>query len=107
MRTLLKKVLSDVGLTYIVKDNVIQVTTPEIAKQTLTTRTYYMGDLMTLTDVRVPAYARQAEAMRTIQDVIGVIVGTVEPNKDWCGEWRPRSHRLRAAHHDADRDANG
>ena len=83
MRTILKKALADVGLVYIVKDNVIQVTTEEIAAKTLTTRTYYMGDLLNLTDLHMPAYARQAEAARMIQDVIGVIVGTVEPNSWW------------------------
>ena len=83
LRTILKKTLADVGLVYIVKDNVIQVTTEERAKQTLTTRTYYMGDLQALTDVRIPAFARKAQAISTINDMIGVIVGTVEPNSWW------------------------
>ncbi len=83
MRTILKKTLADVGLVYIIKDNVIQVTTEERAKQTLTTRTYYMGDLMAVADLRMPPYARKAEAIRMINDMIGVIVGSVEPNSWW------------------------
>jgi hypothetical protein len=83
LRTILKKTLADVGLVYIVKDNVIQVTTEERAQKTLTTRTYYMGDMMLLTDVHVPRFAQQAQAIRTINDIIGVIVGTVEPDSWW------------------------
>ena len=42
-----------------------------------------MGDLQALTDVRIPAFARKAQAIQTINDMIGVIVGTVEPNSWW------------------------
>jgi len=45
-RTVLRSVLSGLGLTYVIKDQAIQVTTPEKAKQMLTTRTYYIGDLL-------------------------------------------------------------
>jgi hypothetical protein len=83
LRTILKKTLADVGLVYIVKDNVIQVTTEERAKQTLTTRTYYMGDVLALTDLRMPPFARKAQAISTINDMIGIIVSTVEPNSWW------------------------
>ena len=84
LRTILKKTLADVGLVYIVKDNVIQVTTEERAKQTLTTRAYYMGDLLLLTSVDpLRRNAQQAQAIRTINDIIGVIVGTIEPDSWW------------------------
>src|SRR5262249_49217086 len=45
-RTVLRSVLSGLGLTFVIKDQAIQVTTPERAKQMLTTRTYYIGDLL-------------------------------------------------------------
>jgi hypothetical protein len=45
-RTVLRSVLNGLGLTYVIKDQTIQVTTPEKAKQMLTTRTYYVGDLL-------------------------------------------------------------
>jgi hypothetical protein len=45
-RTVLRSVLSGLGLTYVIKDQAIQVTTPEKAKQMLTMRTYYIGDLL-------------------------------------------------------------
>ena len=64
LRTILKRTLADVGLVYIVKDNVIQVTTEERAKQTLTTRAYYMGDMQLLSDVRLPPFAQRRRQSR-------------------------------------------
>ena len=46
-RSILKKILGELNLTYIMKDESIIVMTPERAKNTLTTRTYYVGDLIT------------------------------------------------------------
>jgi hypothetical protein len=45
-RTALRKVLQDHGLTYIIKDEAIQVVTLEQARSTLVTRVYYVGDLV-------------------------------------------------------------
>ncbi len=45
-RTALRAVLQSQGLTYIVKDKVIQVVTLEKAKETLVTRAYYLGDVI-------------------------------------------------------------
>ncbi len=42
-----------------------------------------MGDLLFQNDLSMPRYAQQAQAMRTINDLIGVIVGTVEPDSWW------------------------
>ena len=83
LRTILKKTLAEVHLVYIVKGGVIQVTTEERAKQTLTTRVYYMGDMQLLTDVRLPRYAQRLQAITAINDIIGVIVGTVDPESWW------------------------
>lgn len=47
-RTALRAVLQSQGLTYIVKDKVIQVVTLERAKETLVTRAYYLGDVIAL-----------------------------------------------------------
>ena len=51
-RTALKKVLADLGLTYVIKEEAIFVTTPAKAKDMMTVRTYYIGDLMGQYDVR-------------------------------------------------------
>lgn len=45
-RTVLRQVLAGQGLTFVVKDEVIQVLTVEKARDTLTTRVYYLGDLV-------------------------------------------------------------
>jgi hypothetical protein len=46
LRTVLRKILADVGLTYIVQNETIQVTTVQRAKATLVTKRYYIGDLL-------------------------------------------------------------
>jgi hypothetical protein len=46
VRTALRKMLGDVGLTYIVKDEVVEIMTPQRARETLTARVYYVGDLV-------------------------------------------------------------
>jgi len=45
-RTALRKVLQDHGLTYIIKDEAIQVVTLGQAREMLVTRVYYLGDLI-------------------------------------------------------------
>lgn len=85
MRTILKKVLADVGLTYVVEKGTILVTTEERAKEMLTTRTYYVGDLVAFTGrgIGPNGFGSRAAAILAINDIIGVITGTVEPNSWW------------------------
>jgi hypothetical protein len=45
LRTLLRKALGDLNLTYIVKEQTVQVMTPARAREFMTTRSYYLGDL--------------------------------------------------------------
>jgi hypothetical protein len=45
-RTVLRGVLATQGLTFVVKDETIQIVTVERAKTLLTTRVYYLGDLV-------------------------------------------------------------
>ncbi|MGE3806653.1 MAG: hypothetical protein AB7K24_18455 [Gemmataceae bacterium] len=47
-RTVLRKVLADFGLAYIVKDQAIQVTTLEKARATMSVRAYPVADLISL-----------------------------------------------------------
>jgi hypothetical protein len=46
VRTVLRKILSELGLTYVIKDEVIQVVTALQAKSMLVTKVYYIGDLL-------------------------------------------------------------
>ena len=45
-RTVLRSILGTQGLTFVVKDETIQVVTVERSKSLLTTRVYYLGDLV-------------------------------------------------------------
>ena len=62
MRTVLKKLLAEVNLAYVIKDQTIQVMTTRGAAETMSTRTYYVGDLVTVVDLRFGpvAIARQS-----------------------------------------------
>jgi hypothetical protein len=80
LRSVLKKVLGDLNLTYIVKNAEIQVTTPERAKQTYTTRAYYVGDLAGLGDQRLGPILQQAQMAQAVLLIMNSIVQTVEPN---------------------------
>ncbi len=46
LRTALQKVFRDLGLTYVIKDELIQVVTPAQASQITRTQVYYVGDLV-------------------------------------------------------------
>jgi hypothetical protein len=46
VRTVLRRVLADLNLTYIIRDQAIQVTSAQRAKEMMVTRRYYVGDLL-------------------------------------------------------------
>lgn len=50
-RTVLRSILATQGLTFVVKDETIQIVTVERARSLLTTRVYYLGDLIKGTGV--------------------------------------------------------
>ena len=58
LRTVLRKVLGEVGLTYIVEKETIHVLTPAEAKKKMTVRTYYLGDLAGVADVNLGPVSR-------------------------------------------------
>jgi len=77
-RTVLRKVLGEVGLTYIVEKETIHVLRPEDAKKKMTVRTYYLGDLAGAADVTLgPAFSRLVMA-QTVRDLIQMVVGTID-----------------------------
>jgi hypothetical protein len=77
-RTALKKMLADLGLTYIVKDEAIFVTTPTKAKDYMTVRTYYVGDLAPQYDLRYGPYLGQLQAAQTISQLVTMIQNNVD-----------------------------
>jgi hypothetical protein len=72
MRTVLRKLLGDLGLTYVIREEVIQVTTPIKAENMLVTKVYYIGDLI----------ASGALPARSVRRMVEIIQETVEP-RSW------------------------
>ncbi len=78
LRTVLRKVLGEVGLTYIVEQETIHVLTPGEAKKKMTVRTYYLGDMAGVADVSLgPVFSRVAMA-NTVRDLVQMIVSSFD-----------------------------
>jgi hypothetical protein len=87
-RSALRKVLADKGLTFVIKEEMIYVTTPKAAREMMVTRVYPIGDLVSLTEgangVRYhPAINMQAEA-ESAKFIIDMIKDTIDP-QSWVG----------------------
>jgi hypothetical protein len=85
VRTILKKVLSDLGLTYVIKDAAVQVITPEKVRDYLVTRAYPVQDLIAPFDnLRMNPYAQKAQMYQQAQMLMQMIVNMIEP-ASWQG----------------------
>jgi hypothetical protein len=80
LRTALRKVLSEYGLTYIVEKETIHVLTNDEAKSKMTVRTYYLGDVAGATDFTFGAAFSRLQMAQNVASLIQTIVGTVEPD---------------------------
>lgn len=71
LRSVLRKILGEYGLAYIVKDETIQVITADMARNMMVTRVHYIGDLITAFD----------EFRATIQaaQIIELVKTTIDP----------------------------
>jgi hypothetical protein len=83
-RTILRKVLGEVGLAYIVKDETIQVVTERQAKETMVTKTYFLGSLiaggpLTNSNLRWMPGISQFEALQNVLSIVNLIQTTVDP----------------------------
>lgn len=84
-RTLLRKILGDYGLAYVVKGEVIQVLSAEKAKELMVTRTYYLGDLLAggtfaQAGILFNQGLDQIQAMQNVVNIIGLIQSSVDPS---------------------------
>ena len=77
-RTALKKMLADLGLTYVIKDETILVTTPAKAKDMMTVRTYYIGDLVPQYDLRFGPTLSALQAQATIAQLVNMITNNID-----------------------------
>ncbi|MFM7110287.1 MAG: hypothetical protein ACKO26_04025 [Planctomycetota bacterium] len=83
-RTVLKKVLADLGLSYIIRSEEIQVTTAERSRENLVTRSYYIGDLLGVSNMRLPPWYNQQQFAQTLTSIIDSIKSQVDPRS-----WQP------------------
>ncbi len=78
-RTALRKVLLDKGLGYVIKDEMVYVTTVARTRDMLTTRAYYVGDLVTPNELTtLPGQARLQEDA-VVKQIIDSIKRSVDP----------------------------
>ncbi len=91
VRTILKKILADRGLTYVLKDGMAQVVTNEKARQMMVVRAYPIGDLVTPNDQAFwgPIFSR-AFLLQNAQRMIDMITHSVEPSQ-WNNNGGPGS----------------
>jgi hypothetical protein len=81
VRTLLRKILSDFGLTYIVKDEVVQVVSATKAKEMMVSRSYYLGDVVAgqAGAVFFGAGFDQFQTLQNANRIIDLIQTSVDP----------------------------
>jgi hypothetical protein len=89
MRNVLRSVLGQVGLTYVVRDNIIQVTSPPRARDMMVTKSYFVGDLVAVTGLYGGAAQwgtalDQAQLAQNVAGVVEMIQSAIDP-QSWRG----------------------
>jgi len=78
VRTILRKVLGDRGLSYFVKEGAVQVVTIQQARETMVVRTYPVGDLINI-DPSFGPFMGRAIMYQQIQQLINTLAASVDP----------------------------
>ncbi|HEY1380768.1 MAG TPA: hypothetical protein VGF55_28460 [Gemmataceae bacterium] len=79
-RSALRGVLRSLGLTYVVRDGTVFVTTPTKAREYMVTKSYYLGDLVSpIGNPFFPVGDPLQEAFN-VQSLIDLIVTTIDPD---------------------------
>jgi hypothetical protein len=87
VRTVLKKILGDNRLTYIIKEGTIQVMTPKKAAEHAVVRAYQIDDLVAPSpqmQMMFGPFIAQAKMMQNAQQLMNLIQATIEPDY-----WQP------------------
>jgi hypothetical protein len=79
VRVILKKILADKGLTYVIKDATIHVMTPEKAKSYMVTRAYPIGDLIPVYMQQMGPFLNTARQAQGLRQLVQSIIDTVDP----------------------------
>jgi hypothetical protein len=80
LRTVLRKILGDLHLAFVVKEEHIQVTSVERARAIMTTRAYYVGDLTGAFDLRFSPAFNQFQKAQAVAYLMDTIVRTIDPD---------------------------
>jgi hypothetical protein len=88
MRTILKKVLSDFDLTFVVREDALVVATDEQVRELLSTRVYPIADLLPMLGVDVNPKLTQGKFLEHLRDIIGVIVDLIDTTSWWLNGGR-------------------
>jgi hypothetical protein len=84
VRTVLKKILGDLGLTYVIMEGNIQVITPDRTKDYMVVRSYPIQDLVAPFDLRWGPIANRIQMNQQASQLIQLIINTVDPSS-WQG----------------------
>jgi hypothetical protein len=79
-RTMLKKLLAELNLTYVVKDETIYITSAARAKEMMTVRTYYVGDLANAVDMRFGPFLSRLQAQQNLAQLVTLITQSIDPS---------------------------
>jgi hypothetical protein len=78
-RTVLKKVLADHGLAYILKEGTVQVVTPQRARETMVVRSYPIDDLVGGNPQLYGPFLNRALMLNNVQQLIQTIQNAIDP----------------------------
>jgi len=81
-RTVLRKIFGDLGLTYIVRDETIELLTPEMAKDMMVVKAYPIGDLVGNNNVLFGPDINRLQEIDFANQIITMIKQSIEP-----GSW--------------------
>jgi hypothetical protein len=94
VRTILRKLLGEFGLTYVIREESIQIISQVKAREIMVTRTYYLGDLLEggfgvngLAALALPGL-KQAQIAQTAAQIIEMIQNSVDP-ESWKDKGGP------------------
>ncbi|MFL5243081.1 MAG: hypothetical protein ACJ8FY_13315 [Gemmataceae bacterium] len=78
-RTILRKIFGEIGLTYIVKDETIEVLTPDMAKDLMVVKAYPIGDLVGFSNPFLAPGLGKLQELEFANQIIGMIKQSIEP----------------------------
>jgi hypothetical protein len=80
--TILRVILRNSGLTYVIKEGTLQVVTPARAREMMVVRTYPISDLVATNDLaqQFGPFVARAQMLINVQNLINSIQSTVDPS---------------------------